>query len=105
MWNRFADKLRQLTNKFVPLRTMKERKYPKWASVNMRNKIKKKKKILTSKYALSLKNLEDYRIARNSSNKKVNLAVYEHQLSIIKVIKKKPKVFWRYTNLKLKRNH
>ena len=106
MWNCFADKLRQLTRKFVPLRTMRESKYPKWASINVRNKIKKKKKkFLTSKYAPSLKNLEEYRKARNSSNKKVNLAVYEHELSIAKDIKEKPKVFWRYANLKLKRNH
>ena len=52
-----------------------------------------------------MKNLEEYRKARNSSNKKVNLAVYKHELSIAKDIKEKPKVFWRYANLKLKRIH
>ena len=101
-WTFFNNKIKEVINKFVPLTTVKKCK-PPWFNQDILTLIKKKKNAF-KRYAnnKSAFRYKAYTTLRNLLNKKMKEAIRNHDSTIMNLVKKNPKKFWKHVNKKTK---
>ena len=97
MWDIFSNKIKNVTDKWVPKVKKITRERPLWMNSEVLQAIAEKKKTWNKlRYIKSESNLIRYKRARNLATSKIRDAQRELETKISREIKTQPKSFWRY---------
>ena len=105
-WTFFEDTLNDCIKKYVPCKVIKKSKAsrnPAWMNKNVRDLIREKNSAF-KKY-LSTRTISDYKNycrLRNKTRKATRSAAKQYEKTVVKFSKSNPKIFYKYTNSKLK---
>ena len=101
MWDLFLDKITQCRDRFIPLKQVGKRNFPKWMNKGIKKGIKKRNKAWYKfNKAPDFEAEDKYKTLRNKINKDIKAAKKKYEEDLANRIQKDPKAFYSYIRSK-----
>ena len=101
MWDLFLDKITQCRDRFIPLKQVGKRNFPKWMNKGIKKGIKKRNKAWNKfNKAPDFQAEDKYKTLRNKINKDIKAAKKKYEEDLANRIQKDPKAFYSYIRSK-----